>query len=93
MSTPEIDISKLDKPEVLAALYNNSKQQGMGFLNPRGRELLTKEQAADPRVQPGQFGPAGQELPDAGSDVRVRGLLQRGGVLGCPASSTRSLGR
>ena len=42
-----IDISKLDKAEVLAALYNSSKQQGMGFLNPRGREPMTKEQAAE----------------------------------------------
>lgn len=28
-----IDISKLDKGEVLAALYNNSKPQGLGFLH------------------------------------------------------------
>jgi hypothetical protein len=42
-----IDISKLDKAEVLAALYNNSRQQGMGFLNSRGREPLTKEEAAE----------------------------------------------
>lgn len=47
METQPIDISKLDKAEVLAALYNNSRQQGMGFLNPRGREPLTKEQAAE----------------------------------------------
>lgn len=47
METQPIDISKLDKAEVLAALYNNSKQQGMGFLNARGREPLTKEQAAE----------------------------------------------
>lgn len=45
--TDTIDISKLDKAEVLAALYNNSRQQGMGFLNPGGREPLTKEQAAE----------------------------------------------
>ena len=47
MGTQTIDISKLDKAEVLAALYNNSKQQGMGFLNPRGREPLTIDQAAE----------------------------------------------
>jgi hypothetical protein len=47
METQTIDISKLDKAEVLAALYNNSRQQGMGFLNVRGREPLTKEQAAE----------------------------------------------
>src|SRR5438105_3753792 len=28
-----IDISKFDKADVLAALYNNSKPQGMGFLH------------------------------------------------------------
>lgn len=48
MNEPKpIDISKLDKAEVLAALYNNSKQQGMGFLDTRGRGQLTKEQAAE----------------------------------------------
>lgn len=41
-----IDISQLDKAEVLAALYNNSKQQGMGFLNPSGQQPLSKEEAA-----------------------------------------------
>ena len=47
MQTQRIDISKLDKAEVLAALYNGSKQQGLGLLNPRGREPLTKAQAAE----------------------------------------------
>ncbi len=47
MQTQAIDISKLDKAEVLVVLYNNSKQLGMGFLNPHGREPLTKEQAAE----------------------------------------------
>ena len=42
-----IDISKLDKAAVLAALYNNSRQQGMGFLHTRGREPLSRDQAAD----------------------------------------------
>lgn len=42
-----IDISKLDKAEVLAALYNNSKQQGMGFLHARGQTGMTKQEAAD----------------------------------------------
>lgn len=32
MSTNEIDITGLNKGLVLAALYNNSKVQGMGFL-------------------------------------------------------------
>lgn len=47
METQPIDISNLDKAEVLVALYNNSQQQGMGFLDTRGRALLTKEQAAE----------------------------------------------
>lgn len=42
-----IDISKLNKAEVLAALYNSSRQQGMGLLNPEGRQQMNKEQAAD----------------------------------------------
>jgi hypothetical protein len=40
-----IDISKLDKAEVLAALYNNSKQQGLGFLDVSGKSPMTKEDA------------------------------------------------
>jgi hypothetical protein len=40
----EIDISKLNKAEVLAALYNNSKPQGMGFLH-FTPEDMTKEEA------------------------------------------------
>lgn len=42
-----IDISKLDKAEVLAALYNASKQHGMGFLHARGRDAMTTEQAKE----------------------------------------------
>jgi len=42
-----INISTLDKAEVLAALYNNSKQQGMGFMDARGGRQITKEQAAE----------------------------------------------
>ena len=44
-----IDISGLDKAEVLVALYNNSHKQGLGFLQPdveltveKARELLSK---------------------------------------------------
>lgn len=40
-----IDISKLNRAAVLAALYNNSKQQGMGFLHARGDHAMTQEQA------------------------------------------------
>jgi hypothetical protein len=41
-----MDISKLSKAKVLAALYNNSKPQGMGFLryNPKP---MTEEQAEE----------------------------------------------
>ena len=42
-----IDISKLDKAAVLAALYNNSKQQGMGFLQARGRTGMTIDEAKE----------------------------------------------
>ena len=41
-----IDISKLDKAEVLAALYNNSRQQGMGFMHSHESAGMTKEEAA-----------------------------------------------
>jgi hypothetical protein len=40
-----IDISKLDKAEVLAALFNASKQQGMGFLDESGAVPMTVEDA------------------------------------------------
>lgn len=41
----EVDISGLDKAELLAALYNGSHQQGMGFLHARGSTGMTVEQA------------------------------------------------
>lgn len=41
-----IDIRGLDKAEVLAALYNASRPQGMGFLHFKN-EPMTKEQAAE----------------------------------------------
>lgn len=41
-----INIEGLDKAEVLAALYNASMQQGLGFLQPRGAAGMTKEEAA-----------------------------------------------
>lgn len=40
-----MDISGLDKAAVLAALYNGSRQQGMGFLHTRGSQLMSVEQA------------------------------------------------
>lgn len=42
-----MNIRGIDKAEVLAALFNASHQQGMGMLNPNGREAMTKEQAQD----------------------------------------------
>ena len=45
MNKGNIDISGLDKAEVLAALFNASKQQGMGFLNSRGSSNMTVEEA------------------------------------------------
>ena len=38
-----IDISKMDKAEVLAKLYNNSKPQGMGMLHYDSTEMTTEE--------------------------------------------------
>lgn len=40
-----INIGDLDKAEVLASLYNHSRQQGMGFLNALGKKNLTVEDA------------------------------------------------
>ena len=40
-----MNIKELDKAEVLAALYNASRQQGMGFMNSRGGSQMTVEQA------------------------------------------------
>lgn len=42
-----IDISKMDKAEVLAALFNASHPQGMGYLDPRCEEPLTVEKVRE----------------------------------------------
>lgn len=42
-----INISKLNKAEVLSALYNKSKQQGMGFLHARGQQPISASEAAE----------------------------------------------
>ena len=42
-----IDISGLDRAEVLAALFNNSRQQGMGFMHQEGRAEMTIEDARE----------------------------------------------
>jgi len=41
-----IDLAKYDKAEVLAALYNHSKPQGMGFLHYEAVDM-TKEEAQE----------------------------------------------
>ncbi|MCZ1012212.1 hypothetical protein [Streptomyces lydicus] len=40
-----LDISGLDKAQVLASLYNNAKIQGRGAGDPRGSIALTVEEA------------------------------------------------
>lgn len=45
MKETSIDISKKDKAEVLAALYNGSSPQGMGIFH-YDSALMTKEEAA-----------------------------------------------
>ena len=40
-----INIKGIDKAAILAALYNASKQQGMGFLQSRGSTSMTVEDA------------------------------------------------
>ena len=42
-----MDISNLNKAVVLAALYNGSRQQGMGFMDSRGQDQMTTEKAAE----------------------------------------------
>lgn len=38
-----MDISKLNKAEVLAALYNNAKVQGMGIFQAQSGNMITSE--------------------------------------------------
>lgn len=45
MNEGEISIEGLSKAEVLAALYNGSRQQGMGLMNAGGQQSMTTEQA------------------------------------------------
>lgn len=40
-----MDIAGLDKAEVLAALYNRARQQGIGILILRGRRAMTVDEA------------------------------------------------
>jgi hypothetical protein len=41
-----MDITGISKPALLAALFNASKQQGMGFMDLRGVASMTEEDAA-----------------------------------------------
>ena len=43
----EINIEGLSKAAVLAALFNGSRQQGMGFLNAAGANPMTEAQAQE----------------------------------------------
>lgn len=43
MDSNQIDLSGLDKAEVLAALYNASFVQGLGFMNARSGEMTTEQ--------------------------------------------------
>lgn len=40
-----MNISGMNKAKILAALYNGSRQQGLGFLNPQGTLPMTEDQA------------------------------------------------
>ena len=42
-----INISGLDKSKVLAALFNASKQQGMGFMHSEGRAGMSDKEASE----------------------------------------------
>ena len=47
----KINIKGLDKAEVLAALYNATHQQGMGFLHERGARPMTVQDAREELAQ------------------------------------------
>jgi hypothetical protein len=40
-----IKFKENDKAKVLSCLYNASKQQGMGYLDPRGQNMMSEEEA------------------------------------------------
>jgi len=40
-----MNIQGINKAEILSALFNASRQQGMGFLDKRGSQLMTVEDA------------------------------------------------
>lgn len=97
MKNDTIDISKLDKAEVLAALYNASKQQGLGFMHARGREAMTVEQARWELKEAEAFGSYFDYLHgrvmkiDLKGDALHTGLYDRDNGPGAAAASLRHL--
>lgn len=68
----EIDIKGIDKAELLAALFNGSRQMGMGMMHFEGAKPMTVEQARKHIPTP--------ENPEAGDDhVRMFGEIGRMG--------------
>lgn len=53
MEDNQISIAGIDKAAILKALYNASKQQGMGFMDSRGSNAMHIEQAEDILKQKG----------------------------------------
>jgi len=51
----KINIAGLDQAAVLAALYNASHQQGMGFMHARGARDMTVEEAREEITQRGDL--------------------------------------
>jgi hypothetical protein len=47
MKDGEVDISGINKAELLAALFNGSQQQGMGFFQVAGAREMSVEQARE----------------------------------------------
>ena len=43
MVSDYVDITGIDKAELLSALFNGSKQQGIGFLSARGRSNVSRD--------------------------------------------------
>lgn len=50
-----MNIAGLSKPAVLAALFNASRQQGMGFMEARGAQPMTEADAAKTIEQAGMY--------------------------------------
>lgn len=50
-----MDISGISKPALLAALFNASKQQGLGFMDSRGAAAMTEKDAAGVIAEQGMY--------------------------------------